>query len=165
MRSVEFKAELRDPALAAAACRALGATPVAELDLTDTHFRVTTGRLKRRDCPDEPVEYILYDRPSGPGPRLCHFAIYSERAAVQRFGRIAPPIDRVVRTRRCVLFCGPVRIHIDRVEGAGAFLELEVLVTRALGPDAAYQAISRLRAQLAPILGEPIAGSYADLLA
>ncbi|VAX40118.1 hypothetical protein MNBD_PLANCTO03-1518, partial [hydrothermal vent metagenome] len=51
MHNVEYKAELRDMAMAKATCRAVGASHIITLEQTDTYFRVPSGRLKRRECP------------------------------------------------------------------------------------------------------------------
>jgi adenylate cyclase class IV len=40
MENVEFKAELRDIALARTICRAIGASFILTMDQTDTYFRV-----------------------------------------------------------------------------------------------------------------------------
>ncbi|MBZ0173394.1 MAG: hypothetical protein K8E66_13505, partial [Phycisphaerales bacterium] len=90
MRNVEFKAELRDPRIARAVARSIGAKLVATLDQTDTYYRVVTGRLKKReavlDGEPEPIEYIRYDRDDRTRPRISSFQIMSEPEFHERFG-------------------------------------------------------------------------------
>jgi homotetrameric cytidine deaminase len=60
-----------------------------------------------------------------------------------------------VDKRRRLLVWEGVRIHLDEVEGLGSFIELE-----SVNGDPAK--LERLRAELA--LGDPLPGSYSDLL-
>ncbi len=169
MRNVEFKAELREPKIARAVARSLGATLVATLDQTDTYFRVVSGRLKRResliDGQPEPVEYIRYERDDRSPPRISTFQIMSEEEFRERFGALPMPEWVIVRKRREVFMLDNVRIHLDSVEGLGWFIEFEALVTRRHNVARAHETIAMLRREFAPIMGEPLSGSYSDLLA
>ena len=86
MQNLEFKAELRDPAIAPSICRKIGATHAETLEQTDTYYRMPDARLKRRECPGHPTEYILYHRKDHAGPRLSRYTIYTEQQALERFG-------------------------------------------------------------------------------
>lgn len=165
MRNVEFKAELRDPDLALPICLELGAKMVGTLEQTDTYYRVADARLKKRETVGEPTEWIFYQRPDISRPKLSQFMIYSEAEALERFGVVPLPVWVVVRKSRELLLHGNVRIHIDQVEGLGAFVELEAMITRACGEEACRDALARIRAALTPVLGEPISCGYSDLLA
>ncbi len=165
MQNVEFKAELRDFDAARGIVRLLGATWIARLDQTDTYYRVTSGRLKRRECAGEPVEYIFYERTNRLRPKLSHFQIYSEPQFRERFGVEPMPVWLTIKKRRELFMTGNVRIHLDRVEDLGAFLELEALVSREYNVAACHRAIQALVARLRPVLGEPLACGYSDLMA
>lgn len=165
MRNVEFKAELRDHALAMPICLELGAKYVGTLEQTDTYYRVADARLKKRETVGEPTEWIFYQRPDISRPKLSQFMIYSEAEALERFGVVPLPVWVVVKKSRELLLYGNVRIHIDQVEGLGAFVELEAMITRACGEDTCREALGRVRAALQPVLGEPISCGYSDLLA
>lgn len=165
MRNVEVKLECRDARLARALCASLGATFAGTLEQTDTYFRVPRGRLKRRQGPDEPVEYIEYDRADEARPRSSTCTIYSEEEALARFGRAPMPVWIIVRKRRDVYLLGNVRIHVDEVAGLGAFVEFEASVSRDMNDARCREAIAALRESLAPALGEAVAVGYADLLA
>ena len=70
-----------------------------------------------------------------------------------------------VRKRRLLLMAGQTRIHLDRVDGLGDFLELEV-VLRDGQSDADGTAIAeRLMAALAVAPTDRLAGAYLDLAA
>lgn len=164
MHNVEFKAELRDLELARAVCRAIRATWIADLEQTDTYYRVTSGRLKRRECPGEETEYIFYDRPNRTRPKLSHFSIYNETQALERFGTAPLPVWLVVKKSRELWMHGNVRIHLDRVEGLGSFLEFEALVSKDHNLARCHDAIAEMRRAFHPALGEPIDRGYSDLL-
>lgn len=165
MRNVEFKAELRDPSLALPICLELGAKYVGTLEQTDTYYRVADARLKKRETVGEPTEWIFYQRPNESRPKLSQFMIYSEAEAIERFGVAPLPVWLVVKKTRELLLFGNVRIHIDRVEELGAFVELEAMITKACTEAACREAVSRIRSALAPVLGEPISCGYSDLIA
>lgn len=164
MRDVEFKAELRDPGLARATCRALGAAFILEFGQADTYYRVPTGKLKRRESEGEPTEWIFYERPLQSGPKISEFEIFTEEQAAERFGTAPLPEWVTVRKRRELWMIGNVRIHLDEVEGLGAFLEFEALVSRDHGVDACRARVAELREEFRPILGEAIDCGYADML-
>jgi len=165
MENVEFKAELRDPALARSICAAIGATQVATLRQTDTYYRLPAGRLKERKTASEPTEWVFYERPDDARPRVSRFTIYSEAEAVERFAPERLERWLTVRKTRELFMLGNVRIHLDRVEGLGSFIEFEALVSRKQDIPGCHRAIARLRRALAPALGEAIAVGYSDLLA
>ncbi|MEQ8850210.1 MAG: class IV adenylate cyclase [Phycisphaerales bacterium] len=173
MRNVEFKAELRDFSLAKSICARLGARHVVTMRQTDTYYRVANGRLKKRESvilePDgpieEPVEVIYYHRSNTPEPKVSTFTTYSEAEARGHFGTGELPIWLVVRKTRSLWMLGPTRIHLDDVEDLGSFVEFESMISKSHTQAKARQANEKLRAALGPMLGEPIACSYSDLLA
>ncbi|MFI4897546.1 MAG: CYTH domain-containing protein [Phycisphaerales bacterium JB059] len=170
MHNVEFKAELKDTPLARAIARAIGATHTETLDQTDTYFRVPHGRLKKRESTDvstgqrHPTLFIFYDRANIARPKLSNYTIYSEDEARQRFGVRPMPIRVVVRKRREVWISGFTRIHLDDVESLGAFLECEALVSQKQTVVQCRARNDEMRKAFMPVLGEPIAVSYADML-
>jgi adenylate cyclase class IV len=164
MHNVEYKAELRDLAMARAACRALGAAHIITLEQVDTYFRVPSGRLKRRECVGEPTEWIFYDRKDQARPRLSCFSIYSESQARERFGVAPLPELVVVRKTRDLYLFENVRIHLDEVEGLGRFLEFEALVSPGFPVAKCHTMVEHLRATFGPALGEALSCSYADMI-
>lgn len=165
MRNVEFKAELRDPALARTIAEALGARHVATLDQTDTYYRLPAGRLKKREAAGEPTEWILYHRPDRTGLKISRFTIYSEEQALERYGKTPLPVWVTVKKHRELYMLDNIRIHFDTVEGLGNFLEFEALLRPRVAVADAEAAVQRLREEFTPVLGEPIACGYSDLLA
>jgi adenylate cyclase class IV len=174
MQNVEFKAELRDPALARTICHSLnsgdrsggaGAEYIGSLVQTDTYFRVPEAKLKKREMPGAPSEYIFYNRPSRSRPKLSSYTIYTEAQALERFGTNPLPVWVVVKKTRELYMHKGVRIHLDHVEHLGDFLEFEAVVTPDRNLAVCHALMDELRTAFLPAMGEPIACGYAELLA
>jgi adenylate cyclase class IV len=164
MQNVEFKAELKDLPLARSICVALGAAPVATLEQTDSYYRCAQGRLKKREVPGEPTEWIAYERPDVTQPRLSRFTIFTETDARARFQPHTLEPWVVVRKTRELLMYGTTRIHLDIVRDLGTFIEFEALVSSRQPAARGHEVVAELRRALAPALGESIAVGYSDLL-
>lgn len=165
MQNVEFKCELLDAALARLILTRMGARQAGAQTQVDTFYRVTDGRLLRRETPGEAPEYLFYHRLNRVTPRLSHFTVYNEQEMRTRFGATPLPVWVVVRKTRIIWVHGEVTIHIDHVDGLGDFVEFVVLVRRDRHAGICHRAINEARQTLAPALGGLIATSYADMLA
>lgn len=133
----------------------------------DTFFQVPHGRLKLRVHADGAGELIHYHRPDTPGPKVSDYqitAVADPDGLREVLERACGQIGRVVK-RRVLVLVGQTRIHLDRVEGLGEFLELEVVLREGQSADDG-QAIAH---ELLQALGVPpdalLAGAYLDLLA
>ncbi|HPO94143.1 MAG TPA: CYTH domain-containing protein, partial [Phycisphaerales bacterium] len=165
MQNVEYKAELRDLPLAKTICGVISASWVSTLAQTDTYYRVPDARLKRRECVGYEPEWIFYSRSARIQPKLSNFTIYSDAQAQQRFGTTPLPVLCVVKKKRELYMSrGGVRIHLDEVDGIGAFIEFEALVCPERNLAECHRQIDELKAAFKGALGEPIACGYADLL-
>ncbi len=165
LQNVEYKSELRDRELAEALLLRHNGAHVASMEQTDTYYRIADGRLKRRQCDDEPIEWIHYHRTVSAAPKLSQFTIFTDREAKERFGVRPLPVWVIINKQRDMWICGPLRIHFDRVIGLGDFIEIAALVTPKRPEAACRRAVAMLRQRLAPALGEPISGGYADMAA
>lgn len=163
MQNIEFKAELRDLSLARALLRKIKATPIDTLHQTDTYYRLTEGRLKKRESAGHPTEFIFYHRENSPRARVSRFTIYSEKQARQHFGETELPVlVRVVKTREVYMHSN-VRIHLDQVDGLGTFIEFEALITAQTPERACHQSVELLKQALTPVMGELLSHSYCDM--
>jgi predicted adenylyl cyclase CyaB len=110
---------------------------------------------------------IHYHRPDAEGPKLSDYvrAPTADPAALREaLSRAQAVIGRVRKTRR-LLMAGATRIHLDRVEGLGDFLELEV-VLRDDQAEAEGHATAQALLQRLGIAPQQMArGAYLDLLA
>jgi len=165
MQNIEFKAELRDIDLARTLLRKIHATAIDTLEQTDTYYRLTDGRLKKRETKGAPTEFIFYHRENAARARVSRFTIYSESQAASHFGAGQLPVWVKVNKVREVYMHSGVRIHLDRVEGLGTFIEFEALVTSESPQEACHQAVALLRQGLLPVMGEILSHSYCDMVA
>lgn len=165
MHNIEFKAELRDPIAARHQCKVLGAQLIGKLRQTDSYFRLAEGRLKRREAPGEPIEWIYYHRKDGVRPRLSNYSILTDEQATRRWGtQSLRHWLNVVKTRELWMLDN-VRIHLDDVDQLGTFLEFEAIVSKERDVKECHMALQHLREVFGPTLGEPISMSYSDLMA
>jgi len=167
-RNVEVKARLPDgiEALLPRA-RALADGPEQRVEQDDTFFACTHGRLKLRDFGDGRGELIAYERADDEGPKLSDYvrAPTSDPAALrQALTRATGAIGRVRKTR-WLLLAGQTRIHLDRVDGLGEFMELEVVLRGDQSLAEGERIAERLLAQLGIAASQRVAGAYLDLLA
>jgi len=163
MRSVEIKHELRDPELAIACLRKLNAISIGTSFQVDSCYRLSAGRLLKREIEGEPTEWIAYQRDDSPQARVCRFTVYSENEAHDRFGTRSMTLWTQVRKRRELWITGSVRVHIDMVDRIGWFVEFEALVSPKQNATHCRKLIEAVRNQMRIALGEPISVSYSDL--
>lgn len=172
MKNIEIKTRLDDRSRVERQLRALGARGMWCRLQRDTFFTVPrlgqmTGWLKLREADDSPPELIAYRRsPPDRGPHASDYdvVVVSDAETWKRLLTRVLPIDRVVEKLRTLWLYENTRIHLDRVEGLGQFLELETVVR---GPDveAAHAETRRLMAVLHIREEDCIRGTYRDLLA
>jgi len=164
MQNIEFKAELRDMEAGRAQCKAIKAQHIGVLRQTDTYYKLPDGRLKKREAPNEPTEWVFYHRPNRVSPRMCNYTILSEEQATRRWGTHSlRPWLTVVKTRELWMLAN-VRIHLDDVDKLGVFIEFEAMVSKEFDVQECHMSIDHLRQTFQPILGEPISVSYSDLM-
>lgn len=165
--NVEIKARIASVQDLVSRAQALSDDPHAQLiHQDDTFFTVPHGRLKLRVFSDGTGELIHYHRSDEGGPKVSDYVISavpepdSMREALER----ACGVRGRVRKQRILVLVGQTRVHLDRVEGLGDFLELEVVLQDGQS-EAEGRAIALL---LMDRLGVPasdlVAGAYLDLL-
>jgi homotetrameric cytidine deaminase len=169
-RNVEIKAGDADPAATLERALALGATDEGVLAQRDTYFGRARGRLKLREQEggrESGARLIAYVREGGSDSEEARTSRY-RLAEVDDPAALADALDAalgtlvVVDKRRRLLLYENVRIHIDDVAGLGSFVELEGVAEADSDLSREHELVARLREELA--LGEPVAGSYSDLL-
>jgi homotetrameric cytidine deaminase len=163
-RNVEVKARDDDPAATLSRATALGARDEGVLRQRDTYFATARGRLKLREQEGAAAQLIAYQRPDAGAARTSEYRLVevpdpdATRAALDAaLGTLV-----VVDKRRHLLRYENVRIHLDEVDGLGAFVELEAVAPPKSNLEPERALVARLTTELA--LGEPVAVSYSDLL-
>jgi len=166
MVDVEVKAHVRDRSALLARIEALGARHAWTRRMRDTFFRVERGWLKLREADGAPAELIAYERSrDASGPRGSSWEavpVADARALDRTLARVLLR-DKVVVKERALYLHGATRIHVDRVDGLGDFVELETVVTTQPLEEAQRECAALMEAlALAPeeLVGVP----YRDLL-
>jgi adenylate cyclase class IV len=166
-RNIEIKAHIDSvEALAplAAAIATDGPTPIAQ---DDTFFCCGTGRLKLRAFSAVAGELIFYRRADDAGPNE---SFYLRTPTADPDGLRAAlalacgEAGRVVK-RRTLYMVGRTRVHLDRVEGLGDFIELEVVLADGEPAQAGVREAQRLMVRLGVEPGRLVDRAYVDLLA
>ncbi len=166
-RNVELKATDPDPERTLAACRELGASDEGELWQRDTYFAVAQGGLKLREQePGVPhlVQFARADRPQQRESRY-RLAAVADGAATRAALEAALGVTCVVEKRRRLLLWNDVRIHLDRVEGLGAFVELEAVAPPQSDLSTEHERVAFLREALSIGDDRLVPLGYAALLA
>jgi len=138
-----------------------------EIIQDDTFFPCSNGRLKLRAFSDHGGQLIFYQRPDSADPKQSFYVIsptaspdtlrqsltlaYGERGRVQK--------------HRKLFMVGKTRVHLDRVEGLGDFLELEVVLGEGEPNEAGVSIAHALLEKLGVSHHQLIEDAYVDLLA
>lgn len=166
-RNIEIKARVASLAAVESLAAALsGKEPVA-IAQDDTFFACPDGRLKLRAFGDDTGELIFYRRADDTGPKESFYVISptsSPDTLRDALGLAYGVIGRV-RKQRLLFMAGRTRIHLDRVEGLGEFLELEVVLRDGESAEAGRAEARELLASLRITPEQLVSGAYLDLLA
>lgn len=165
-RNIEIKARITSIEALLPLAQALADRAPELIPQDDTFFACPHGRLKLRAFADDHGELIAYRRADATGPKTSDYLITPTAdptglrdALIRALGAAG----RVVK-QRTLLLAGRTRIHLDRVEGLGDFLELEVVLRdgepEAEGTAEAHALLDRLRIDASQL----IACAYVDLL-
>lgn len=131
----------------------------------DTYFAAERGRLKLREEAGAAARLIAYERPDRDSPRESRYRIvpveHPEELNVALGDALG--IEVVVRKERRLFLWRGVRIHLDRVEGLGDYLEFEAVLGKDLDLAAAEERIDSLRSAFEIEEADLIAGGYAEL--
>jgi len=163
--NVEIKARVRDMEAMHGAVEAAGARLRGEFVQEDVFFHAPRGRLKLRVTASG-AELIHYLREDSSGPttsryRLCPIA---DPERLRETLGAALGVRGIVRKRRTFFLVGQTRIHLDRVEGLGSFLELEVVLEPGQAPEEGRKIANGLMQRLGVGPNDLVAGAYIDLL-
>ena len=165
-RNIEIKARIDSvEALLPRALAVAGGTP-ERIQQDDTFFPVPQGRLKLRQFDDGSAELIHYHRADSTDAKASDYVrvpVPDPAALREALTRALGHLGRV-RKQRLLLLAGATRIHLDRVEGLGDFMELEVVLAEGQSDAEGQRIADTLMAELGLADAERIAGAYMDLL-
>lgn len=164
-RNVEVKARLMNLAETQAKLKELADAPCQVLAQCDTFFQCQTGRLKLRVFGDGSGELICYQRPDTTQAKTSHYLISQAKDPADLHAVLASALGVVgeVRKTRLLYLIGQTRVHLDKVDGLGEFIELEVV----LRPNQSEEQGREIAEKLARLLGirneEMVHCAYVDL--
>jgi len=164
--NVEIKARIGSVEALLPRARALADGDAELIEQDDTFFAVPHGRLKLREFGDGSAELIHYQRPDVGAAKVSDY----QRAALGAQADLRAVLQRAlgtigrVRKRRLLLRAGQTRIHLDRVEGLGDYIELEVVLHEGQSEAEGVAIAEGLMHDLGLARAERIAVAYLDLL-
>lgn len=163
--NLEAKARAADLEEVRDRARGLGATLQGTERQEDRYFAVPAGRLKLRRSSLDGAHLIAYVRPDEGRHRESRFHRLPVADPDGLEATLAAMLGRgstVVKTRE-VWWWNAVRIHLDEVEGTGAFVELEARVDEIGDPAVAAGRVDRLLEGLGIGDADLVSGSYAEM--
>jgi predicted adenylyl cyclase CyaB len=166
-RNVEIKARVDSLPAIRDRVKAFAQDGPRKLEQEDTFFACSHGRLKLRQLSGAAqAELIYYERPDCRGPKESHYIVHrtTDGEGLKRVLSQSLGIRGVVRKRRELFLLGQTRVHLDEVEGLGAFVELEVVLRPDQTSSDGTSIASGLMAQLDISAGQLIDKAYLDLL-
>jgi predicted adenylyl cyclase CyaB len=166
-KNIEIKARITRIEAVLPTVRTLADQGPVEIDQDDTFFACANGRLKLRAFSQDSGELIFYERADEVGPKESLYvrsATSTPESLRQLLMLAYGPAGRV-RKHRTLYRSGRTRIHLDRVEGLGDFLELEVVLAEDESRDLAVREAERLLARLGVTTEQLIPEAYVDLIA
>jgi adenylate cyclase class IV len=165
-RNIEIKARIDSVGALLPQARALAGGEPVLIEQDDVFYSVAHGRLKLRRFTDGSAELIHYRREDSTDAKASDYVrvpVADAEALHDALARASGVLGRVHK-RRWLLMAGATRIHLDRVEGLGDFIELEVVLHDGQ-PDAEGTLIAEaLMAALGLAAAPRVAGAYLDLL-
>lgn len=166
-RNVEIKAHIESVESLTPKAAAIASAGPIEIVQDDTFFRCASGRLNLRLLSNDHGELIFYRRANQHGPKES-FYLRSPTSAPETLREalsLAYGQAGRVRKQRTLFLVGRTRVHLDRVEGLGHFLELEVMLADDEPVEAGVREAHELMAKLEVEPFQLIEGAYVDLLA
>ena len=165
-RNIEIKLRVDSIDALLPRARALAGADARTMLQDDSFFRVAHGRLKLREFGDGSAELIHYLRVDDAEARASDYlrVPVADAPALREALARGCGLRGRVRKRRWLLMLGQTRLHLDRVEGLGDFVELEVVLQDGQS-DAEGRAIAAGWMQRLGLLQAPrVAVAYVDLL-
>ena len=165
-RNVEIKARIESVEAMAPRVAALADRGPIEIEQDDTFFSCERGRLKLRALSQNEGQLIFYRRANQTGPKESRFVISPTGSpdSLREALSLAYGTAGRVRKHRTLYLVGRTRVHLDRVESLGHFLELEVVLAAGESPDAGVKEARALMTALGLADDELVEGAYVDLL-
>ncbi|PYM92613.1 MAG: adenylate cyclase [Candidatus Rokuibacteriota bacterium] len=164
-RNIEIKARIESVEAVEPKAAALADQGPIEIQQDDTFFACPRGRLKLRAFSATEGQLIFYRRTDQAGPKESFYVIAPTASpdTLREALSLAYGQAGRVRKHRTLYIVGRTRVHLDRVEELGHFLELEVVLADGEPHEAGVAEAHDLMAALGISPGQLIEGAYVDL--
>ncbi len=165
-RNIEIKARIENIEVVLPLVAKIADEGPTEIVQDDTFFSCPTGRLKLRTFSETDGQLIFYLRPDKAGPKECTYIISptASPGTLRQTLSLAYGERGRVRKHRTLFMVGRTRVHLDRVEKLGDFLELEVALDVGESAEAGMAVAHELPNRLAISSHQLLEGAYVDLL-
>lgn len=165
-RNIEIKASLNDPKLQRQIARRLSGSDPVIIYQEDIFFYTNKGRLKLRFFRDGTGELISYYRADKSGPKTSEYFIYKTNTPLKLKKTLEHNLGifKTVKKKRELYWIGRTRVHIDKVDHLGDFIELEVVLREDENPEYGKNEAKKLIQQLHISKDHLIEKAYVDLL-
>lgn len=166
-RNIEIKAHIESVEAVEPRAAALADQGPIEIQQDDTFFVCPRGRLKLRALSATEGQLIFYRRPDQAGPKESFYVIAPTGSpdTLREALSLAYGQAGRVRKRRTLYIVGRTRVHLDRVEELGHFLELEVVLADGEPHAPGIAEAHHLMAALGVSPAQLVEPAYVDLLA
>ena len=166
-RNIEIKAHIESVEALIQKAAAIASEGPIEILQDDTFFRCENGRLKLRVLAPDKGEIIFYRRANEHGPKESFYLRSPTSAPEAMRNALSAAYGTIgrVRKHRTLFLVGRTRVHLDRVEDLGHFLELEVVLADDEPPEAGVREARSLMEKLGIQPSQLIEGAYLDLQA
>jgi predicted adenylyl cyclase CyaB len=165
-RNVEIKARIESVDSLFSKAAILADRGPIEITQDDTFFACPNGRLKLRVLSPTEGQLIFYRRSDQKGPKESFYLVSPTTTPdiLRESLSLAYGQTGRVHKIRTLFLVGRTRIHLDRVDGLGDFLELEVMLSDGETMETGETIARELMDKLGVIPDQLIEGAYIDLL-
>jgi predicted adenylyl cyclase CyaB len=164
--NIEIKAKASDFQKQLLVAESLSDIPLEILHQEDTFFFVPHGRLKLRVFSNKLGELIFYNRSDEEGVKESKYIISktSDPSSLKAALVAALGTKGSISKRRYLYMKGQMRIHFDKVEGLGEFIEIEYVLRDNEDQKMARIAVKELISRLGISKEDLISTAYIDML-
>ena len=165
-RNIEIKARVHNLESLLPSVAALADSGPTHIHQVDTFFSCSNGRLKLRKFSDTQGELIFYRRADSRQPKESFYVLVptAEPDALREVLTLSYGMVGRVLKNRTLFMLGRTLIHLDRVEGLGDFLELEVVMAENEPAEKGLAVAQEILNDLAIAADQLVPGAYIDLL-
>jgi len=164
--NIEIKARIESVESLVPLVARIAAEGPTEIFQDDTFFACSAGRLKLRAFSEHDGQLIFYQRADSAGPKESFYVISptSSLETLRQALSLAYGVVGRVRKHRTLFMVGRTRIHLDKVDGLGDFLELEVVLAEGEPQTSGIAVANELLGKLAIPQSQLIDKAYVDML-